>query len=139
MAKSSRYHFAILLLSIAIIGLAFALETRPDGRVFFRTNPDRVLPHTCASKVLFNMDCAGCGLTRSFIHLAAFRPEEAFRIHRAGPIVALVVLLQIPFRMLQIGRLRRGQPPYQAEWLWWVVGIVIALLFIHWFLARFGI
>ena len=139
MSSQIRYHVAILFVAIAIIGLAFALETRPDGRVFFRSNPDRILPRTCASKVLFNMNCAGCGLTRSFIHLAAFRWGASFQIHRAGPVLALMILVQVPFRIFQIARVRRGIAAYQAEWLWWVAGIVIALMFVHWGLRRFGL
>ena len=119
--------------------MAFAMETRPDGRVFFRFAPNHVLPETCASKVIFNSTCAGCGLTRSFIHMAAFRWKASWDIHRSGWAVALLVIGQIPFRLFQLKRIRSGKEPYRAEWIWWISGIVFALLIVHWCLARFNL
>ena len=36
----------------------------------------------CASKLLFNMECMGCGMTRAVMHLHHFQFEEAWGFNR---------------------------------------------------------
>lgn len=137
--SSKRYHLSVLIVALFVIAMAFLLEVRPNGRVHFRFAPNHVLPHTCASKILFNADCAGCGLTRSFIHLAAFRPTESWRVHRAGWLVALLVAGQIPYRLLRMRRSAVGLVEPAPVWAFWLLGLVIAAVVLHWTLRVFGV
>jgi hypothetical protein len=60
------------------------------------------LPPLCMSKELFGMDCPGCGLTRSFVHLAHGRWTESWQAHRLGWLLAALLLAQIPYRALRL-------------------------------------
>lgn len=124
-----------LCAAIAVVTCAFLMEVRDDGRVFFRATPDEVLPELCGSKVYLNVDCAGCGLTRSFIHLAAFRPMASWNVHRAGWMVAGLVLFQIPYRTIRLAKPAMRIPP----WAIWLVPVIFACVLLHWVLTLFGI
>jgi hypothetical protein len=61
-----------------------------------------VVPPLCASRTWFGVPCPGCGLTRSFIHLAHGRWQASWQAHRLGWLLALLVLLQIPYRLYRL-------------------------------------
>ncbi len=135
-APSSRgLHVLILLCSLGILVMSFLLEVRGDGRVFFRFAPEKVLPETCTSKVVFDFECAGCGLTRSFIHLAALRPLDSFRVHRAGWMLVLIVAFQVPYRSVRLVRPAKKLPP----WSVWSLPVAIVSVFLHWLLKINGV
>jgi hypothetical protein len=129
----------VLTVALVVIGMAFLLDVRKNGRVHFWFAPNHVLPHTCASRILFNADCAGCGLTRSFIHLAAFRPMESWRVHRAGWLIALLVIGQVPYRFLQLRRIAKGQPTPAPVLAFWILAGVASAVLLHWGLSLFGV
>jgi hypothetical protein len=99
----SRHREMIGVATLALI-LAFSLEVRPDERVAIRGLSDYPLPHTCASRAWFRLDCPGCGLTRSMIHLAHGHWTAATRVHRLGPLLATALLLQFPYRLYCLRR-----------------------------------
>jgi hypothetical protein len=98
-ARCRRRHWEALLAAMAVVGLAFLLDVRPDQRVAFSGFPHVPLPETCPSRRLLHFDCPGCGLTRSFIHLAHGNWRESWNVHRVGSFLALAVVLQIPYRL----------------------------------------
>ncbi len=98
----SRRHRDILLISTAVLVLALLLEVRADQRVFFRGHPEWPLPETCLSRSWLNFECPGCGLTRSFVHLAHGEWSESWRMHRIGWLLALTVAGQIPYRLVAL-------------------------------------
>ena len=100
--RQSRSHWVVLLSCAFVVALSFMLRVRQDERVEFRIWPDRPLPHTCTSRVVFGVNCPGCGLTRSFIFLAEGNLAASFGVHRLGWIVALFVLFQFPYRIVRI-------------------------------------
>jgi hypothetical protein len=97
----------MLVITIAVVVLSFALEVRPDQRVALREFSDYPVPETCRSRALFGVKCPGCGLTRSFIYLARGDWQSSFAVHRLGWLMALAVLLQFPYRLWA---LRSGEP-----------------------------
>ncbi len=99
LARRFRLHRHVLCASLAVISLAFLLEVHADQRVAFRFLPGVPLPETCPSRTLFHVDCPGCGLTRSFVHLAHGNWRASWKIQHAGMFLALAVLLQIPYRV----------------------------------------
>jgi hypothetical protein len=103
-----RRHWQMLAVALAVIVLAFACEVRSDQRVEFRLLPGVPLPEACFSKRLFRVDCPGCGLTRSIVHLAHGRYAASFARHHVGWIFAFLIVAQIPYRLLAI---RRGRAP----------------------------
>ncbi len=70
----------------------------------------QALPGMCQMKNVTGLDCPGCGLTRCFISLAHGDVSRAWHFNPAGIMVFLLVAAQVPYRAMQIWRLRRGQP-----------------------------
>ena len=64
------HHRNMLMASVAMLLLALVLHETENGRVAVRGLPNLPLPHSCMSRQLFGVECPGCGLTRSVIHLA---------------------------------------------------------------------
>ncbi len=67
------------------------------------------MPETCMLHARFGIDCPGCGLTRSFIHLAHGRIVEGLSLNPAGIAIFLFVAAQVPAAMLRfaLGRSSR--------------------------------
>jgi hypothetical protein len=128
-----QHHRLMLAISAAVVALAFLLEVQPEGRVAFRGFAGHPLPHTCLSRVRFGVECPGCGLTRSFIHLARADFAAAWALHPCGWILALATLAQFPYRIVVLAR--GGQRPWPREWSVWFGYALVALLLATW-LAR---
>ena len=93
------------------------LQELPDGRVVVSRACRRFrLPQTCFSRSWLGVKCPGCGLTRSIIHLAEGDWQASWRDHRLGGLFAIVIALQIPYRLLALrGRTARcSSPRWQA-------------------------
>ncbi len=99
--------------------------------------PQLLLPPSCGSQEFFGTDCPGCGLTRSFVHLAQGDLRASFQSHRLGWMIMSFAFLQIPYRMYLISKPRR-QPLGEAVSRW-IGRIVIGLLLANWLLSLFGI
>jgi DNA-directed RNA polymerase subunit RPC12/RpoP len=128
--KRVRRHRLVLAIACAVLVLAFVLRERPDGRVALRGLPGIPLPQACMSRTLLGLKCPGCGLTRSIIHLAEGDWQASWREHRLGGLMAVVIALQIPYRLLALRRPGRTLigPSWQA-----VLGYaLIALLLGNW-------
>lgn len=55
-----------------------------------------VLPETCTLHTHFGVDCPGCGLTRSFIHLAHGNLRTAWTLSPVGLLLFIYIASQIP-------------------------------------------
>jgi hypothetical protein len=69
------------------------------------------MPETCGLRLQFGLDCPGCGLTRSFIHLAHGEWYQAWQLHWMGSLLFLYTLVQIPLAIAYA-----WQPYTQAKW-----------------------
>jgi hypothetical protein len=125
-----RRHREVLAVAVAVTVLAFLLRVRADDRVILAGLPDYPLPATCLSHAWFGVDCPGCGLTRSLVHLAHADGRASWQAHRLGWLMALVVLLQFPYRLLALAR--GGEPPLGTRLPWLVGHLLIALLLGNW-------
>jgi hypothetical protein len=123
-------HRQVLAVACAVGVLAFLLEEGPDGRVAVRGFPGVPLPQICASRSLLGLKCPGCGLTRSIIHLARGDWRTSWRNHRLGGLIALVIALQIPYRLLALHR--SGHSLIAARWQTVLSYVLIALLVGNW-------
>jgi hypothetical protein len=101
-------HREVFCASALVLVLALILEVRPDGRVAVRGLPGISLPQTCFSRSLWGVKCPGCGLTRSVIHLVQGDWRASWHDHRLGALLACVIALQLPYRLLA---LRRPEEP----------------------------
>lgn len=127
-----RRQWEMLVIAIAVIGLSLALDAPSGDRVALGVLPQWPLPPMCASRSLFGVECPGCGLTRSFVHLAHGRWSDSFRCHRVGWFLAVAVLLQLPYRgaAIYLGRLPLGRRLPTAFGT-----LLIALLLGNWLLG----
>lgn len=103
----SLYHVVLLALCAATILLAFVLSIRGQTQVVlpFVNVP---LPELCMSRRMFGASCPGCGLTRSFIALTRGDLAAAWSFNPAGILLFAIIAFQIPFRLWQLSRIRRG-------------------------------
>ncbi len=137
-AARRRHHLGMLAGSFAVIGLAFLLEVHADQRVAFRFLSGVPLPETCPSRTIFHVECPGCGLTRSFVHLAHGDWRASWNIHHVGMLLALAVVLQIPYRLIAL-RSPAGAPLGASFPRYFGAGLIV-LLVVNWLmnlLARF--
>jgi hypothetical protein len=133
------YHFTVLGICTAVMVLAFLLSVRNERQVLLPVL--RVpLPELCMMKQYTGQGCPGCGMTRCFISLAHGDWRAALHYNPAGPLLFAMMAFQIPFRLVQIVRIRRGWPEIRMgmfpQFLFGVLGV---LMVGQWLLRAFGI
>lgn len=129
--SSRRHHWTMLVLCGVVVVAAFLLEVRAEHRVAIAAVPRCLLPETCMSRQLFGSNCPGCGLTRSFIHLAHGNWQASMAVHRLGWMMAAATLLQFPYR---ISCLRHGRiSPLGTRLPKWFGYTLIGSLVANWF------
>lgn len=127
MPADRSYHCVLLVLAAAVLVAAFVLQVR-DQRVLVPVL-DRYLPESCLFKSLLNFGCPGCGLTRSFIHIAHGQPADAWRMNPAGIFAFVLVASQVPYRLVQLWRIRQQRAELRlfrlSTWLAAALGVLL--------------
>jgi hypothetical protein len=125
-------HAIFLALAVGVVIASFTFGVGQSKKV---TLPGLgvSLPSVCQFKNATGLDCPGCGLSRAFIHLAHGDPRGAWRYNPAAALVFVFVVAQIPYRSIQLWRIRRGQ----GELNWrrvgnWAIGILAVALLSQW-------
>jgi len=113
-----------------ILVVSLALEVQSGERIALRGLSDYPFPPTCYSRTLFGVKCPGCGLTRSFIHLAHGEWRAAWQMHRLGWLLAAIVLFQVPYRIALLAGGERWA--FGPRFLTWFSSTVIGLLLANW-------
>jgi hypothetical protein len=129
---SARHHREVLAIACAVCTLAFAMRVLPDDRVAVRGLARFPLPQVCPSRTWLGLNCPGCGLTRSIIHLAEGDWRASWHDHRLGGLLAAAIALQVPYRLLALRRPERCRitPGWQA-----LLGYALVVLLIgNWLL-----
>ena len=130
-------HWAILLGSTCVVVLAAILQVRgPETVVVPVVNI--ALPGSCTYKRFVGVECPGCGLTRCFISLAHGRPVAAWNFNPAGILFFAIVVGQIPFRGIQLWRIRQGLAEYCFGRVpHYLLGCLIVSLLTQWLVRTF--
>jgi hypothetical protein len=104
-----RYHLLVLILATLVLALASLLRFDSQDRLFVPVL-DLQLPTTCVSHQFFGWDCPGCGLTRGFVALVHGQWRRAWDFNPGTYLAVLLVILQMPYRVIQIRRTQLGIP-----------------------------
>ena len=105
------YQLLMLLCALAVLSAAALLRLDPAGSVEM-PGSSRALPAFCVWRQMLGINCPGCGLTRAFVALAHGQWKAAWNYNAAAPFFFALLLYQVPFRGMQLARLRQGRPIY---------------------------
>jgi hypothetical protein len=130
--SSYALHATFLGVALVVVSASFFLRVRGGEQVVVPL-VNKALPGTCTFRRISGMPCPGCGLTRSFISMAHGRFADAWNFNPAGLFFFVVVAFQIPYRMYQIARIRRGEGPHRFAWIdTWVLLALVGVLLLQW-------
>ena len=136
-SSDTSLHWAMLAAAACVMALAAILQVRGSETVVIPV-VDMPLPGTCTYKKFVGVECPGCGLTRCFISLAHGRPVAAWCFNPAGILFFAIVAGQIPFRGIQIWRIRRGLAEFRlGRVAHYLLGVLIVALLTQWFVRTF--
>jgi hypothetical protein len=127
----------MLVLAIVVIAAAFILRFG-QGSGLRLPWTGVTLPPLCTSRLLFGIECPGCGLTRSFVALASGDFAGAWHYNRVGWLLALAVMAQIPYRVWRLRQLNHGIVA-ESKWPVWFGSLLIAALIVNWVLKVLGV
>lgn len=133
------YHLVLLAMCGAVLVLAAVLSVRNQTQVVVPLL-GQPLPELCFARRLTGYGCPGCGMTRSFISLMHGDFASAWRYNPSGPLLFAIMAAQIPFRSIQLWRIRRGLPEWKTGWTAQILLGILAILMIgQWALRMTGI
>jgi len=89
------YHLIVLLVCAAVLVGSFVLRPQGQGLSLFSYR----WPFHCWLHETFGINCALCGMSRSFCWLAHGEPGTSLGCHHLGPFLFLFFCLQIPYRL----------------------------------------
>lgn len=135
LVSDRRHHLTMLIVMLIVIGLSFVLDVAPETRVNVSGLPNLPLPELCLSRSMFGVQCPGCGLTRSFIHLAEGQFAKSIAIHRVGWLLAFAVVLQVPYRIHRLRHQNQATPKWTRVFSY----VLIVALIGNWLLLNLGI
>mgnify|MGYP002625485895 CR=1 FL=1 len=133
-----RHHVVLLAVCSMAIGGAFVLGINKTDHI---SAPwlNIPLPSVCQFRNVTGLDCPGCGLTRAFVSIAHGRIAEAWQYNAASLLVFAFVLLQIPYRLIQIWRIRSGHRElYMPRTMNAILLIVAGAIFLQWVVKLVG-
>lgn len=126
-------HWTLLLLCSGVLAAALLLRVE-YGTLVSIPLLGVTLPELCYWRTALGMDCPGCGLTRCFVSLAHGDPVSAWRYNPVGILMFAGVAFQLPYRALQLRRLRLGRPELESTLLPWALVGLCLLLVAQWLL-----
>ena len=135
LAPGTFLHWTFLTIAVVVVTASFLLSIRNREQVIVPI-VNAPLPGTCTFRTATGLPCPGCGLTRSFISMGHGQFRDAWSYNPAGFLFFLVVAFQIPYRIYQIRRIRRGQDQHRFARIdnWILILLVIALI-VQWLCA----
>lgn len=122
----------LLVLSVLVVTLACCMQVRNEQQVLV-PGTSIPLPELCSFRRWTGIDCPGCGMTRAFISVAHGDVVSAWNYNPASLYFFGLVGLQIPFRSVQLWRLRCGRSPLLlGGWSYLPLFILMILILGQW-------
>jgi hypothetical protein len=132
---STGIHWLILTLSTCVIAASFFFRVQDEQGVVMPW-VNQPFPGICTFRRIVGINCPGCGMTRSFISIAHGQWARAWDFNPVGFLFFPVVAFQIPYRILQLTRIRRGQRELSLAGIdQWVLIIIAFALLTQWIVA----
>ncbi len=131
-------HGMFFAMAAVVIGLSFIMNFNEESRVYL-PGLSQPLPSMCSSRNLMGIDCPGCGMTRSFIAISHGRWNDAWNLNRASFLFYGFVFAQLPWRLMQICRLKIVGKSWQPTGIYGVPIFLVAVLAINWCLKLAGV
>jgi hypothetical protein len=134
------FHRVLLVLCSGVVLLSMVLSVRERTQVLLPVI-GTPLPELCMMKRMTDgLGCPGCGMTRSFISIGHGDLARAWSYNPAGLWFYGIILFQIPFRGVQLWRIRRGLPELQLARVAQVSLAILAVVMIgQWVLKLSGL
>lgn len=124
-------------MSALVILASFVLKADDQTGIFI-PGSTQSMPPLCSSRLIFGMDCPGCGLTRAFIAISDGRFARAWELNRASFLVYAFVLAQIPWHTMQALKICRGRPTIDWFAVYFIPISLAVVLLINWFFKIAG-
>ncbi len=128
-------HAVVLSLCVGVLTAAFVLEPHAEGITLFGC----AWPWRCWLHDLLGVQCALCGMSRSFCSLAHGDIRASLAFHLLGPALFALFCLEVPYRV----RALLTRPGPGGTWLirahMVLVALVCAALFFRWLLYLGGL
>jgi len=133
------YQWVILGMCTVALTLSLLMSVREGTRVLMPIL-GKPLPELCHMRRYTGVDCPGCGMTRAFISLGHGRLSDAWRYNPAAFLLFPLMVFQIPFRAVQLWRMRRGLPELMPGW-WGSAAVlgVVAVMVGQWVVKQLGV
>lgn len=127
-----RHHVTYLVIALGIL-LFGALLSIDDQNQVVVPGIEIPLPGVCMSRQWFSISCPGCGLTRGCIALMHGQWRQAWTYNPGIFLVVLLIAIQVPYRVIQLGRILHGVSELQYSGFFekLLMGTVL-LLFVQW-------
>lgn len=124
-------HAGFLLLAVFVVTMSISMRVPGEERVYL-PGLNEPLPGMCMSKNISGVDCPGCGLTRSFISLGHGQIIRAWQFNPSGLALYLFVIAQIPWRVIQLLRLKLGYGELWVGKFNWLLWLIAGFMFVQW-------
>lgn len=129
------YHLVILVGCVTVLAASFILQPHEDGLSLFGLG----WPFSCWLHETFGVNCALCGMSRSFCSLAHGDWRAGLAFHGLGPALFAFFCLQIPYRAYALaihpGTLGAGWVKAHAA----MAALLCAAIMCHWFVYLEGL
>ena len=129
------YHSLILMACVAVLTLSLLLRVAGDDVLFCGIHN----PMRCALAEFVGVKCAFCGMTRAFSLAAHGDLAGSMHLHLLAPAMFAFICLQIPYRITAIAVFPRRIPPTVTRAGWTAGALIVASIFINWFVYLGGL
>lgn len=129
--QRSIYHTGVLIVSVIVLLLSATMSVQGTTQVSL-PSMSAPLPELCLTRRMLKLPCPGCGMTRAFISIGHGHWTDAWNFNPVSFIAYLVVVAQIPWRIMQLVRVRRGVPDKEPVFLNAFLVVFVVLLLSQW-------
>lgn len=133
-----RWPILLWLGATLFVLLAASLLSHGTGRQVLVPWFEIPVPESCMTRLQFGVDCPGCGLTRSFIHILNGDISTAWRLNWVSLPIFVVVACQIPISLVHLYSDREPLKRVLGRINLFAFVTVAGLLVLRWFALLFS-